>query len=107
MGYTSTIAQLFTVPPNITGFITVIITAYFSDKVRFRGPFIVAGTIIGICGYIMLLASDQNSVKYGGTFLIGIGVFQCSPMLMVGSSFSTAQQTLESMLTSRLGMGSE
>jgi hypothetical protein len=83
MKYKSTEAQLLTVPPNMTGFITVIITAYFSDKVRVRGPFIAGGCIIGICGYIMLLVSESNPVKYGGTFLIAVGVFQASPMLMV------------------------
>ena len=83
MGYESTIAQLFTVPPNIAGFITVLVTAYFSDKTRLRGPFVAGGTILGAMGYIMLLASSSNAVKYAGTFLIAIGVFQCSPIRMV------------------------
>ena len=85
MGYKSTTAQLFTVPPNMAGFLVVIATAHFSDKVRNRGYFIVAGTILGICGYIMLLVSDANAVKYAGTFLIATGVFQASPMLMVST----------------------
>ncbi|KAK3331317.1 MFS transporter-like protein [Apodospora peruviana] len=82
MKYTSTTAQLFTVPPNMTGFLVVILTAHFSDKVKQRGVFIIGGTVLGICGYIMLLASDANAVKYAGTFLIAAGVFQGSPMLM-------------------------
>jgi hypothetical protein len=86
MKYTATTAQLLTVPPNILGFIVVIITAYFSDKVKLRGPFIVAGTLIGICGYLMLLISQNNAVKYAGTFLVATGVFPGSPMLMVGVS---------------------
>ncbi|KXX82963.1 High-affinity nicotinic acid transporter [Madurella mycetomatis] len=82
MGYTSTIAQLLTAPPNMAGFVTVILTAYFSDKLKNRGGFIAVGIIVGICGYIMLLVSDQDPVKYAGTFLIAVGVFQASPMLM-------------------------
>ncbi|KAK0663928.1 putative transporter [Cercophora samala] len=82
MGYTSTTAQLFTVPPNMAGFVVVILTAHFSDKVRNRGGFIAAGAVVGIAGYVMLLVSDQNAVKYAGTFLIAMGVFQASPMLM-------------------------
>lgn len=82
MGYQSTIAQLFTVPPNMAGFLVVILTAHLSDKVKNRGAFIAVGTVVGICGYVMLLVSDQNSVKYAGTFLIAMGVFQASPMLM-------------------------
>ncbi|KAK5655800.1 hypothetical protein OQA88_5338 [Cercophora sp. LCS_1] len=82
MGYRSTTAQLFTVPPNMAGFFTVIIAAHFSDKMKKRGVFIVGGVIVGIAGYVMLLVSDRNGVKYAGTFLIAIGVFQASPMLM-------------------------
>lgn len=67
----------------MAGFVTVILTAYFSDKLKNRGGFIAVGIIVGICGYIMLLASDRDPVKYAGTFLIAIGVFQASPMLMV------------------------
>ncbi|KAK0704319.1 MFS transporter-like protein [Lasiosphaeris hirsuta] len=82
MGYKSTVAQLFTVPPNMAGFLVVILAAHFSDKTKHRGLFIVVGTIVGICGYVMLLVSDRNAVKYAGTFLIAMGVFQASPMLM-------------------------
>ena len=83
LGYLSTIAQLFTVPPNVADFITVLVTAYFSDRTRLRGLFILCGTVVGAVGYIMLLASDDNAAKYAGTFFIAIGVFQCSPILMV------------------------
>jgi sugar phosphate permease len=83
MGYTSTTAQLFTVPPNMAAFITVIVTAYYSDKVKNRGYFIIGGAVIGICGYIMLLVAKTNAVRYAGTFLVAIGVFQGSPMIMV------------------------
>jgi sugar phosphate permease len=85
MGYASqaTIAQLFTAPPNMAGFFAVILAAHFSDKLKNRGCFVAVGCVVGICGYIMLLASDRDQVRYGGTFLIAIGVFQISPMLMV------------------------
>ncbi|KAK0612584.1 MFS transporter-like protein [Bombardia bombarda] len=82
MGYRSTIAQLLTAPPNMLGFLVVIASAHFSDKVKSRGIFIIAGTIVSAAGYVMLLVSNANSVKYAGTFLIAAGVFQASPMLM-------------------------
>lgn len=83
MGYQSTTAQLFTVPPNIAAFLTVIGTAYASDKLKNRGYFIIGGCVLGICGYIMLIVAKTNAVRYAGTFLVAIGVFQGSPMLMV------------------------
>jgi hypothetical protein len=83
MGYRATTAQLFTVAPNMAAFITVLITAYYSDKLKNRGYFIIGGSIVGICGYIMLLIAKTNAVRYAGTFLVAVGVFQGSPMLMV------------------------
>lgn len=67
----------------MAAFITVLITAYYSDKVKNRGLFIVVGSVVGICGYIMMLVAKTNAVRYAGTFLIAIGVFQGSPMVMV------------------------
>lgn len=83
MGYRSTTAQLFTVPPNMTAFITVIITAFASDRLKNRGYFVIGGSILGICGYVMMLVAKTNAVRYAGTFLVAIGVFQGSPMIMV------------------------
>ena len=88
MGYRSTTAQLFTVPPNMAAFITVIGTAWASDRLGNRGYFLIGGSILGIMGYVMLLAAHSNAVRYAGTFLVAIGVFQGSPMLMVSPFFS-------------------
>ncbi|TLD32803.1 hypothetical protein PspLS_00254 [Pyricularia sp. CBS 133598] len=82
MGYTSTTAQLLTAPPNMTGFVSVIVCSYLSDRFKVRGPFIAGGTVLGIIGYSMLLGSERNPVKYAGTFFIGLGVFQCSALMM-------------------------
>ena len=87
MGYRSTTAQLFTVPPNMAAFITVVGTAYASDKLKNRGYFIIGGCVVGICGYVMLIVATTNAVRYAGTFLVAIGVFQGSPMLMVSLIF--------------------
>lgn len=90
MGYRSTTAQLFTVPPNMAAFITVIGTAYASDKLKNRGYFIIGGCVLGICGYVMLIVATTNAVRYAGTFLVAIGVFQGSPMLMGWASNNLA-----------------
>ncbi len=89
MGYRdrSTHAQLLTVPPNVFGCITVIITAILSDKLKNRGGFVIGGVIVSICGYIMMIVARTEDVatRYAGTFLMAGGVFQASPMLMVSS----------------------
>jgi MFS family permease len=82
LGYTSVKAQLFTVPPNMLAFFSVLATGHFSDKYRMRGPFMLAGCTVAICGYIMLIAGKTAGVQYGGTFLVSAGVFPCSPLVM-------------------------
>ena len=84
LGYTSTTtAQLFTVPPNLAAFITVLITSLLSDRIRARGPIMAAGIVVAIAGYIMLLVAKRAQVRYGGTFLVAAGVYPCSAMIMV------------------------
>jgi hypothetical protein len=94
MGYSGTTAQLLTVPPNVLGFLVVIGAAYLSDKVKNRGFFIVGGTLLGIVGYVMLLVANTNAVRYAGTFFIGAGVFQASPMLMVSTYSMTSKSCI-------------
>jgi hypothetical protein len=83
MGYETTTAQLFTVPPYVLSFILVLVTSYTSDRIKARGPIMVAGCIVAIAGYIMLLVAKENSVSYAGTFLVAAGVFPSSPIVMV------------------------
>ncbi|KAL8303073.1 hypothetical protein RB600_006796 [Gaeumannomyces tritici] len=90
MGYQATHAQLLTAPPNVAGFVSVIVCSYLSDRAKVRGPFIAAGSLLGIFGYVMLLVSDKNPVKYAGTFFIGLGVFQCSALMMGWASNNLA-----------------
>ena len=76
LGYTATTAQLLTVPPNfgelrprihllydrvayhnsIAAFCLVLITSTFSDKFKARGPFMIAGCVLAIAGYVMLVS---------------------------------------------------
>lgn len=42
------------------------------------------GCLTAMAGYIMLLAAKKEQVRYGGTFLVAVGVYPCSAMIMVG-----------------------
>lgn len=84
LGYTNpTTAQLFTVPPNLAAFVTVLLTSLLSDRIKARGPIMAAGNLLAIGGYIMLLVAKRAQVRYGGTFLVAVGVYPCSAMIMV------------------------
>lgn len=62
------------------GFIAILATSAYSDRINARGPFVIVGCVLGIIGYIMLLAADTPGVKYGGTFLVATGVYPGTPM---------------------------
>jgi hypothetical protein len=82
MGYGRVTAQLFTVPPNMCAFFVVLLTGWGSDKLHMRGPLMLVGCTVAIIGYVMLIASDRSSIQYGGTFLVAVGIFPCSPLVM-------------------------
>ncbi|KAI1423856.1 MFS transporter-like protein [Xylaria sp. FL1777] len=82
LDYESTQAQLFTVPPNVAAVFAVLIVTRLSDYVKARGPFMALGCLITAAGYVMLLASKNNAVRYAGTFVIAIGVYPNSALIM-------------------------
>jgi hypothetical protein len=93
LGYHRVTAQLFTVPPNFLAFLSVIAFAWTSDYIKMRGPLIVVGLTCAAIGYIMQLASDQNAVKYAGTFFVAIGAFPCSPLVLAWLSNNLTPHT--------------
>lgn len=76
LGYSDVITQLLTVPPNIGGFITVIVACILSDKYKRRGIFMLIGTSMAIVGYIMLIATSKHMTQYGGTFFVAAGAYK-------------------------------
>ena len=66
LGYGRVVAQLFTVPPNMGGLLTVLVATYLSDKYKARGAVMIIGCSVAIIGYIMLLVPTRPAVHYGG-----------------------------------------
>ncbi|KAH9210869.1 hypothetical protein DL95DRAFT_512439 [Leptodontidium sp. 2 PMI_412] len=83
LGYKSVKANLVTVPPNMAAFFAVLLVTYLSDRFKQRGIFMLSGATIDIIGYIMLIASSEPLVQYGGTFFVAVGIFPCSPMICI------------------------
>ncbi|KAF2629507.1 MFS general substrate transporter [Macroventuria anomochaeta] len=95
MGYQSTTVQLPTVTPNMAAFFTVLTCAYYSDRLKTRGAFIAAGTIVGLVGYIMLVAAKNNATRYAHTFLVAIDVSQGSPIVVGWTSNNMAPRYVQ------------
>jgi hypothetical protein len=88
LGYTSSMAQIRSIPIFIVATITAIIAAYLTDRLRHRYWFCISGLAIASIGYIMLLAQSHLSagVKYFALFLIVPGGYITQPIVLVWMS---------------------
>ncbi|KAF3052043.1 hypothetical protein E8E11_003033 [Didymella keratinophila] len=66
LGYTSSTAQLLTVPIYITASVLAIAVAWWSDRVGKRYPFILVCLCIMAVGFIMCVSSATPGVIYAG-----------------------------------------
>ncbi|KAL9488262.1 hypothetical protein ACSS6W_000539 [Trichoderma asperelloides] len=77
--YTSSTAQLMTVPIYVVAAILAVISAYFSDKVGKRSPFIIGFLFMMIIGYSMCIGSSNPKVVYGGIFIVACAIYPSFP----------------------------
>ncbi|KAL5343182.1 major facilitator superfamily domain-containing protein [Aspergillus crustosus] len=78
MGYTSINAQGLSAPPYFISFLFCVAAALFSDRYGRRGLVIVFFSTMGMIGYLILAAvQDENSVgpRYLGIWLATCGIF--------------------------------
>ncbi|KAM7184257.1 Major facilitator superfamily domain containing protein [Naviculisporaceae sp. PSN 640] len=79
LGYTSSTAQLMTVPIYITAAILAVIIAWISDKVGKRSPFIIGFLFMMLVGFSMCIATDNPRVVYGGVFIAACAIYPAFP----------------------------
>ncbi|KAA8643916.1 hypothetical protein EYZ11_005475 [Aspergillus tanneri] len=82
LGYTSSTAQLLTVPIYVTAAIVAVGAAWMSDRYQQRSPFIVFFMCLITLGFIVVLASTGRGVPgvvYFGVFLVVIGIYPSFP----------------------------
>ena len=75
MGYSGAKLQLFTVPPYAAGALLTVFVGWYSDKTRRRGICNMVTVLLGIVGFVMLIATDDPAVQYAGTFLGAMGIY--------------------------------
>lgn len=77
LGYTTTKAQLLSVPPYAAAAILTVAIGFIADRTRQRGLCNIGVSFLGIAGFAMLLGSQTPGVKYAGTFLGALGIYPC------------------------------
>lgn len=75
LGYTSLKAQLHTVPVYTVATAVSILMSWLSDRIRKRGIFICAGSVLAMTGYALLANLDDPDAKYGAVFVTAVGIF--------------------------------
>ncbi|KAL0946276.1 hypothetical protein HGRIS_012528 [Hohenbuehelia grisea] len=78
-GHTPAISQLLTVPPYVFATIVLYTFAHYSDKLRMRSPFILAGLTMCLIGFSINISGVATGVKYFGTFLVVAGSYAAFP----------------------------
>jgi len=84
LGYSTVKTNLYTVAPNITGAIMLLVLAYASDYTRWRFPFIALGFFFTFCGFIIYAAIDVEKelhVAYFACFMMTWGTSAPSVLL--------------------------
>ncbi|RDW58327.1 hypothetical protein BP5796_12257 [Coleophoma crateriformis] len=84
LGYTSTNAQLMTIPVYLAATITTLIVGWLSDRIKQRTPFIMGCLSIAVIGFVAELAIPHPKfpgVTYFFLFFITVGLF--SPVVSI------------------------
>lgn len=84
MGFSRSKAQLMTIPPYFIGAISAYVSSYFSDRFRWRMPFIVAGQAILVISFIILFVLSDKAESNIGTcyfavLLACVGFYPINP----------------------------
>jgi MFS family permease len=77
-GWTSTKAQLYSVPPYLVACCVTIALGYLSDRINKRGIFMAGILPCSITGFSILRFSSNISAKYAAVFLNAIACFGAS-----------------------------
>ncbi|KAF8994036.1 MFS general substrate transporter [Cyathus striatus] len=78
-GHPPAISQLLTVPPYVCATIILYSFAYFSDKLKMRSPFVLAGLCMCLIGFSINISDVSTGVKYFGTFFCVSGSYAAFP----------------------------
>ncbi|KAI9872441.1 MAG: hypothetical protein M1830_001614 [Pleopsidium flavum] len=84
LGYTSSEAQIHSIPVYLVAAVCMISFAFATDKLRIRYPFILLGTTIASIGYIILLAGGSlpPNIKYMAVFFVAAGGHSTHPITL-------------------------
>lgn len=103
LGYSTVKTNLYTVAPNVSGAVMLLILAFASDHTLLRFPFIALGFLFTFIGFVVYAAIDVESqlqVAYFACFMMNWGTSAPSVILDVWYNNNIADENKRVMLTS-------
>ncbi|KIW77842.1 hypothetical protein Z517_07675 [Fonsecaea pedrosoi CBS 271.37] len=103
LGYSTVKTNLYTVAPNITGAVMLLLLAFASDYTRWRFPFVALGFAFTCIGFIIFAAVNldtQLHTAYFACFMMTWGTSAPSVILDVWYNNNIADENKRVMLTS-------
>ncbi|KAG6067171.1 hypothetical protein E4U32_004548 [Claviceps aff. humidiphila group G2b] len=104
LGYSTVKTNLYTVAPNVTGAVMLLVLAFASDFLRIRFPLIVLGFVLTCVGFVLYASlSDvhaQIHVAYFATFMMCWGTSAPSVLLSTWYNNNIAHEGRRVTLTS-------
>ncbi|KAK5114718.1 hypothetical protein LTR62_002292 [Meristemomyces frigidus] len=102
LGYSTVKTNLYTVAPNITGAVMLLVLAFASDYTRWRFPFVALGFLFTFCGMIIYASIDVKHdlhVAYFACFMMTWGTSAPSVLLDVWYNNNIADENRRLFLT--------
>ncbi|KAI0804538.1 MFS general substrate transporter [Irpex lacteus] len=78
-GFSVPATQLLTVPPYVFATLVLLLFAVWSDRIKMRYPFILAGLVMLTIGFAINITDVSIGVKYFGTFFCVAGSYAAFP----------------------------
>ncbi|CAK7207473.1 hypothetical protein SEUCBS139899_010283 [Sporothrix eucalyptigena] len=103
LGYGTVKTNLYTVAPNVSGAVMLLILAFASDHTRLRFPFVAAGFLFTFIGFVIYAAIDVEQdlqVAYFASFMMTWGTSAPSVLLDVLYNNNIANENRRVVLTS-------
>ncbi|KAF7289118.1 Transporter C1683 12 [Mycena chlorophos] len=106
MGFSSTHAQLLTVPPNVLAFITMLSICMLSDRAQMRGLYVAGTSLLGITGFIIFLKTNPKAhpyVAYAGAMIAAAGMYPGIPLTLAWSAGNAGGSLKKAVITAMIG----
>ena len=73
------LCDVFALTADLSLAITLVVWAAWSDHIKMRYPFVLAGLIFCLVGFAINISDVAFGVKYFGTFLVVAGAYAAFP----------------------------